>query len=102
MEIGKSFINAGRWIRPHAPRFDFGHSKRHAELNNGWYGATSSMTGVLGRMASYSGVVVNWDDAVAKGPSEMPEKFALDATPPVLPDAEGNYPVPVPGVYKPF
>ena len=72
------------------------------KLNDGWHGATSSMTAVLGRMATYSGQVVKWDDAVAKGPSEMPQTYAMNANPPFLPDAEGNYEVPTPGVYKPF
>ncbi len=71
-------------------------------LNDGWHGATSSFTGVLGRMATYSGQVVKWDDAVAKGPNEMPERYAFDADPPAMPDAEGNYPMPIPGVYKPY
>ncbi|MCD4726448.1 MAG: gfo/Idh/MocA family oxidoreductase, partial [Pirellulales bacterium] len=71
-------------------------------LNDGWHGATSSFTGVLGRMATYSGQVVKWDDAVAKGPNEMPERYAFDADPPAIPDADGNYPMPVPGVYKPY
>ena len=53
-------------------------------------------------MATYSGQVVRWDDAVAKGPSEMPERFALDADPPALPDKYGNYAVPIPGIYKPY
>ena len=72
------------------------------KLNDGWHGATSSFTAVLGRMATYSGQVVNWDDAVAKGPNEMPKRFAFDADPPVLPDKHGNYPMAVPGVYKPY
>lgn len=74
------------------------------KYNEGWFGATSSFTGVLGRMATYSGKVVKWDDAVAKGPSEMPEKFAWDANPPVMPDANGSYEaaVAVPGIYKPY
>jgi myo-inositol 2-dehydrogenase / D-chiro-inositol 1-dehydrogenase len=74
------------------------------KLNEGWYGATSSMTSVLGRMATYSGKVVKWDDAVASGPDEMPKTFAWDAKPPVLPDANGSYEhaVAVPGVYKPY
>jgi predicted dehydrogenase len=71
-------------------------------LNAGWYGATSSMTAVLGRMATYSGQIVEWEDAVAKGPDEMPQQFAWDADPPVLPDEEGNYPVPIPGLNKPY
>ena len=74
----------------------------NAKYNEGWYGATSSMTAVLGRMATYSGQVVKWDDAVAKGPSVMPEKFAWDAKPPVVPDENGDYPMAVPGVYKPY
>ena len=72
------------------------------KLNDGWHGATSSFTAVLGRMATYSGQVVKWDEAVANGPSEMPERYAFDADPPAMPDADGNYPMPVPGVYKPY
>ena len=72
------------------------------KMNEGWYGAASSMTAVLGRMATYSGQIVKWDDAVATGPDEMPKTFAFDAPPPVLPDAQGNYPMPVPGKYKPY
>jgi len=89
-----------------------GHQQEHNDLlaairrgdryNEGWFGATSSMTAVLGRMATYSGQVVKWDDAVARGPDEMPEQFAFDADPPVLPDKNGDYPVPVPGVFKPY
>ncbi len=70
--------------------------------NDGWYGATSSFTAVLGRMATYSGQEVKWDEAVAKGPDEMPEQFAFDADPPVMPDKDGNYPMAVPGIYKPY
>jgi myo-inositol 2-dehydrogenase / D-chiro-inositol 1-dehydrogenase len=76
--------------------------RKGLKLNDGWHGATSSFTGVLGRMATYSGQEVNWDDAAAKGPDEMPKKFAFDANPPAMPDKDGNYPVPVPGVYKPY
>jgi predicted dehydrogenase len=72
------------------------------KLNDGWHGATSSMTGVLGRMASYSGQTVKWDDAVTNGPSELPGTFALDANPPALPDKDGNYEVPTAGIYKAY
>ncbi|MEN6458519.1 MAG: Gfo/Idh/MocA family oxidoreductase [Thermoguttaceae bacterium] len=71
-------------------------------LNDGWHAATSTFTGILGRMATYSGKVVKWDDAVAKGPNEMPARLAFDAQPPVMPDKDGNYPMPVPGRYKPY
>jgi len=74
------------------------------KYNEGWYGATSSFTSVFGRMATYSGKLVKWDEAVAKGPDEMPEKYAWDANPPVMPDPDGGYEssVAVPGVYKPY
>ena len=42
--------------------------RKGEKLNDGWHGATSSFTAVLGRMATYSGQEVNWDEAVAKGP----------------------------------
>ena len=76
--------------------------RKGKKLNDGWHGATSSMTGVLGRMATYSGQEVFWDEAVEKGPNEMPKKFAFDADPPVMPDKNGNYPQFVPGMYKPY
>ena len=78
--------------------------RKDLPMNDGWHGATSSFTAVFGRMANYSGKALKWDEAVEKGPSEMPEQFAWDADPPVLPDAEGSYEhaVAMPGTYKPF
>jgi predicted dehydrogenase len=70
--------------------------------NEGWFGATSTMTAVLGRMATYSGQVVKWDEAVSDGPRETPEKVSWNDDPPVKPDADGNYPVAVPGIYQPY
>jgi len=69
--------------------------------NEGYYGATSSMTAVLGRLATYSGQVVKWEDAVASKLSEFPQRLAWDAPAPVLKDADGNYPIPTPGVFVP-
>ncbi|MBN2293719.1 MAG: Gfo/Idh/MocA family oxidoreductase [Pirellulales bacterium] len=90
------------------------YDQEHADLmaailgnkkyNEGWIGANSSMTAVLGRMATYSGKIVKWDDAVKKGPSEMPKEFAWNAKPPVLPDDKGSYEasVAMPGIYKAY
>ena len=38
-----------------------------APYNEGHFGITSSFTAVLGRMATYSGKVIKWDEAVEKG-----------------------------------
>jgi predicted dehydrogenase len=61
-------------------------------------GATATMTAILGRMATYSGQVVEWDEAMASELSLMPPRLTFDADPLVLPDATGRYPVPIPGV----
>jgi myo-inositol 2-dehydrogenase / D-chiro-inositol 1-dehydrogenase len=72
--------------------------------NEGYYGATSSMTAVLGRMATYSGRIVKWDDAVEKGRDVAPgiENYDWDTTPPVVPNEEGIYPEAIPGQYEPL
>ncbi len=70
--------------------------------NEGYYGANSSMTAVLGRLANYSGKVVTWDDAINKGVSEFPEVMDWNAESKVQKDENGDYPIPMPGVYSPF
>jgi hypothetical protein len=60
------------------------------------------MTAVLGRMATYSGQVVKWDDAVEQGPQESPEQIAWDAQPRSMPGEDGFYPFKIPGVSGPF
>ena len=65
-------------------------------------GATATMTAILGRMATYSGQIVEWDEALASDLSLMPERYAWDASPQSLPDAEGRYAIPVPGVTRAY
>lgn len=63
-------------------------------------GALSTMTAIFGRMATYSGVEIKWDDAINSNIKLVPDTFGWDVNPPVLPDNEGFYPIPVPGVTK--
>jgi predicted dehydrogenase len=63
-------------------------------------GAKSTMTAIMGRLATYSGEVIDWDKALNSGINIMPSTFAWDAQPPILPDANGFYPVATPGVTK--
>lgn len=58
------------------------------------------MTSILGRMATYSGQVVEWDKALNSGLNLQPEKYAWDAMPKTLPDENGKYKIAVPGVTK--
>ncbi len=66
-------------------------------INEAEYGATSTMTAILGRMVTYSGQVIKWDDAINSNISIAPEEYSFDAPPPVMPNADGAYPIPVPG-----
>lgn len=59
--------------------------------------AYSSMTAILGRMATYSGQEIDWETALASDLSLSPERYAWDAPPPVLPGENGYYPVAIPG-----
>lgn len=58
------------------------------------------MTAILGRMATYSGKVVAWHDAFNSELSLAPQRIARDAMARDLPDADGRYPVDVPGVTR--
>ncbi len=65
--------------------------------NEAYYGAHSSMLSIIGRMSTYSGKEIAWEDAVNSKIDLMPATFAWDAPPPVEPDENGFYPVAVPG-----
>ena len=64
------------------------------------YGAHSTMTSIMGRMASYSGKPVKWEDAINSQIDLSPSTYDFSATPPVVPAEDGSYPVPVPGKSK--
>jgi predicted dehydrogenase len=70
------------------------------EYNEADNGAYSSMTAILGRMCTYSGKEIKWDDAINSNISLMPKTFAFDADPPVLPREDGSYPIAVPGLTR--
>jgi myo-inositol 2-dehydrogenase / D-chiro-inositol 1-dehydrogenase len=64
------------------------------------YGAKSTMVAIMGRMATYSGKSVTWDQAFNSKLTEMPEELGYDVLPKVLPDKDGWYPVAQPGSTK--
>ena len=69
-------------------------------LNNAVYGTTSSFSAVLGRTATYTGKQAGYDDLLKTGFRTMPESLTWDTIPPVVPDKDGNYPLPMPATYK--
>ena len=60
-------------------------------------GATSSLTAILGRMCTYSGKEISWDEAMKSQIDLMPSEFTWEAMPKVLPDANGLYSYAIPG-----
>ncbi len=66
-------------------------------INDAENGAKSTMTAILGRMATYSGKMIEWQDALNSNINLIPDKLAFDADPKVMPDAKGLYALPVPG-----
>lgn len=78
---------------------------RGETYNEGEYGAKSTFTAILGREACYSGKEITWDDLWNKGKDLCPgiDNYTWDTLPPNnMPGPNGEYPVPVPGLYNPF
>ncbi len=72
--------------------------RKEQSYNEVDYATMTTMTAILGRMASYSGKVLEWDEALNATIRLAPDKYALDAQPPVVADASGRYPVAMPGL----
>jgi len=91
---------------PDCNRFDLEHEalfsaiRRGEPINNSLYMARSSMLGIMATWATYSGQVIGWDEAMASKRVVVPERYALDADPPTMPDGDGRYAMPTPGVTK--
>lgn len=88
------------WAEEHHDMFA---ALRRGEVpNEGEYGAKSTMTAIMGRMATYSGKMIKWDDAINSDNNlaNVDELTSWDSEAPVQPDEDGNYPVPVPGQTK--
>ncbi|WP_273567422.1 hypothetical protein [Maribacter halichondriae] len=66
-------------------------------IANGENGAKSTMTAILGRMATYSGKVVTWDEAMKSDLALVPDNLTWDSKAPVQPNADGWYEIPTPG-----
>lgn len=71
-------------------------------LNEGEYGAYSTLTSILGRMATYCGKEVTWEQALNSELKLAPETYEWSANPPTLPNANGRYKIPMPGKNMPF
>ena len=99
-------IGDSKW-RSKAKKVDNHHQEHHdmfaalrrGEIyNEGDNGAHATMTAILGRMATYSGKKITWDEALTSTLDLSPKSYAFDADPPVMPGKDGFYAIAVPGV----
>lgn len=96
--------NPWRYEGPKTSMYDLEHValfdsiRSGTPINNGTYMARSSMLAVMGEMTCHSGRQFTWDEAMKSDYRLFPENCSLDMEPLVKPDANGIYPVPVPGV----
>lgn len=97
-----------RYTGPEPDCYQVEHDKLFAAIrNNQPYneaerGAQGIMVGILGRMAVDSGQFLTWEDALASNLELAPgiETMTLDSKPPVQADAQGRYPLALPGQTK--
>ena len=69
-------------------------------INDAERGAKSTMTAIMGRMATYSGKKIKWEEALNSEINLMPDKYTWDTLPKTLPDKDGWYQIPMPGKTK--
>jgi hypothetical protein len=62
-------------------------------INNGEYMAKSTLLAIMGRMATYTGQLITWEQAMSSRENLAPERYDWDAQPPPSPIA-------IPGVTK--
>jgi myo-inositol 2-dehydrogenase/D-chiro-inositol 1-dehydrogenase len=67
------------------------------QIDDTEYGATATMTAIMGRMATYSGKLIEWESAMNADEKLVPDNLSWGSTAPVLPNNQGKYKVPVPG-----
>ena len=64
--------------------------------------AQSNLADIMGRAAVHSGQMITWEQAMASNFQFCPDidKLTEESAPPIKADEKGQYPVPVPGVWK--
>ena len=69
-------------------------------INNAEYGAKSTLTAIMGRMATYTGKEITWEQALNSQQVLVPNDLSWNSNPPTLPDINGRYIIPKPGKTK--
>ena len=101
-ELYKYPYKWGQEANPYQVEHDelFKSIRNNRVISDAENGAKSTLTAIMGRMATYSGKTINWDEALNSDHLLMPAQVDWNTTPPSLPDENGRYTIPTPGVTK--
>ena len=67
-------------------------------INDVENGAMSTMSAIIGRMATYSGNIIELQKSLSLDYKIVPDDLNWDSPAPVNPDKQGNYAIPTPGI----
>jgi myo-inositol 2-dehydrogenase / D-chiro-inositol 1-dehydrogenase len=73
------------------------HIRENKPINDAYFTADSTLTAIMGRMATYSGKEISWDMAMNSTLDTMPSKLDWNVDPGPKAGPDGLYPCPVPG-----
>ena len=94
----------GEKVDPYQVEFDrlFEAIRQNRPYNETERSAHAALVGILGRMAAESGQEISWEQALASDLVLAPglDDLTMDSAPPVVPDAQGHYPLAMPGQSK--
>jgi myo-inositol 2-dehydrogenase / D-chiro-inositol 1-dehydrogenase len=76
------------------------HILENKPINDAHFTAEATLTAIMGRMATYTGQEVTWEQALNSDIDTMPKTLAWDADPGPKPGDDGMYPAPIPGETK--
>ena len=73
--------------------------RENKPMNQAKRAALSNLTDIMGRAAIHMGQVITWEQALASTFEFCPniDRLTHDTAPPIVANAEGRYPVPIPG-----
>jgi len=80
----------------------FAAIRNDTPYNETEFSAKAAMAGIMGRMAAESGREIKWNEALASNLELAPglDNLTMSSPAPVVPDAQGRYPIAMPGYTK--
>jgi len=85
ISTGNTWTYAGKKNNIYQTEHDelFAGIRKGEPINNGEYMAKSTLLAIMGRMATYTGQLITWEQAMSSEENLSPEKYDWNAKPPV-------------------